>query len=127
MTQFLVRLPAEYAELQGEWVVVSSDGKPCDPVKYEFVGRKLIRHTIARKSNTPQTMIYELELNAGKLPAEIDWTLSAINVHKLGIYSLKGDELTMILAKSRQPRPKSFEGPFRKDIDENLVFKRVRK
>ena len=127
VTQFLVALPAEYAELQGEWALVRADGKPCDPVKYEFVGRRLVRHYIARKLNTPQTMIYDLELNAGKIPAEIDWIRSAMNAHKLGIYSLKGDELKMVLARSREPRPKSFEGPFRKDIDQDLVFKRVRK
>ncbi len=44
-----------------------------------------------------------------------------------GIYSLKGDELTMILAKGKQPRPKSLEAPLREGIDMDMVFKRVRK
>jgi uncharacterized protein (TIGR03067 family) len=127
MMQYLFALPAGYPELQGEWVLVSEQGKPSEPLKCEFVGRRMIRYIKVRGQKTLETMIYEIKLNQSRTPAEMDWTLAAINSDQKGIYSLQGDKLKVVLARSRQPRPKSLKGPLRKEIDNEMVFKRVRK
>lgn len=117
-------LPKEFAELQGKWTMIRTGGKESDPAKLEISDRTFVKHYIGIKTGTPQSMPMEMTLDATKDPKEIDLIISATNGHMKGVYELEGDQLSLILAKTGNPRPKSLTAPLRQGIDIDMVLKR---